>query len=78
MQQDAPAGKWPTNKWWAATITAIGGFLVTWVSTGHWTRELSGAAITIATQRIVAYLVPNDATKGGIPPKRALRRRPAT
>ena len=47
---DVELSKWmPTRKWWAATITAVGGFLTTWVATGHWTKELSGAPITIGT-----------------------------
>jgi hypothetical protein len=55
-----PKKWWPTTKWWAATITAIGGILVTWVSTGAWSKELTAAALTLLTQRAVAYLVPND------------------
>lgn len=51
---------WPTRKWWAATITAVGGFLTTWATQGwHWSPTYSGAAITLVTQRVVAYLVPN-------------------
>jgi hypothetical protein len=52
---------WPTRKWWAATIVAFGGFLAT-LATHNWhlTPEFSGAVITIATQRLVAYVVPND------------------
>jgi len=59
---------WPTQKWWAATITAAGGFLVTLSTTGwDFTPELNGALITIATQRVVAYVTPNDNTPGGVP-----------
>jgi hypothetical protein len=52
---------WPTNKWWAATITAAGGLLVTWVSVGAWSKALTAATLTLVTQRVVAYLVPSDA-----------------
>ena len=52
---------WPTRKWWAATIVALGGFLSTFASQGwHWSPAFAGAALTLLTQRVVAYLVPND------------------
>jgi hypothetical protein len=51
---------WPTRKWWSATIVAFGGFLATFAThSWHWTPEFAGAVITIATQRVVAYIVPN-------------------
>ncbi len=63
---------WPTRKWWAATIVAVGGALVTLATTGwSWTDEFSGLIITIATQRLVAYLVANDDTPGGVPTRNA-------
>jgi hypothetical protein len=53
----------PTSKWWAATIVAVGGFLTTFASQGwHWSPAFAGAFITIATQRVVAYLVPNESS----------------
>jgi hypothetical protein len=59
---------WPTRKWWVATVTAVGGLLATLASTGwDWTNEFTGAVITLATQRLVAYLVRNDETPGGVP-----------
>ena len=61
--------KWPTNKWWAATVTAIAGLLTTWATTQGWTKEMSGVAIALVGQRIVAYLVPNSDTPGGVPLK---------
>jgi hypothetical protein len=75
---DAELAKWmPTRKWWVATVTAVGGFLTTWVATGQWTKELSGALITIGTQRVVTYLTPNESTPGGVPRKRRRRSRRA-
>jgi hypothetical protein len=51
---------WPTRKWWSATVVAAGGFLATFATNNwHWTPEFAGAVITIATQRLVAYIVPN-------------------
>ena len=64
----APARWWPTRKWWAATIVAFGGFLTTLATQSwHWTPEFAGAVITIATQRVVAYVVKNDDAPGGVP-----------
>jgi hypothetical protein len=64
------SARWPTRKWWAATIVALGGFLGTLaMHSWNWTPEFAGAVITIATQRLVAYLVPNDDTPGGVPGK---------
>ena len=61
---------WPTRKWWAATIVAFGGFLSTLATQDwHWTPAFAGAVITIVTQRVVAYVVKNDDTPGGVPSK---------
>jgi hypothetical protein len=49
----------PTTKWWVATIIASVGFVLTPAFTGRWTRDLTGAVIAIAGQRVLAYLVPN-------------------
>jgi hypothetical protein len=64
------ASAMPTRKWWTATVLAVGGLLTTWVSAGEWTTALTGAMITLVTQRIVAYLVPNEETPGGVPRKK--------
>jgi len=62
----------PTRKWWAATIVAVGGFLTTLAAhSWQWTPEFAGAALTIVTQRVVAYLVPNDDSPGGVRGKTA-------
>lgn len=61
----------PTRKWWASTVVAVGGLLSTLALTGwDFTPEFNGALITIATQRIVTYLTPNEDTLGGVPLKR--------
>ena len=55
---------WPTQKWWAATLVAFGGFLTTLAThSWHMTPEFEGAVITIVTQRLVAYVVSNDEGK---------------
>jgi hypothetical protein len=67
-----PVSWWPTRKWWAATIVAFGGFLTTLATQSwHWTPAFGGAVITIATQRVVAYVVKNDDAPGGVPGKTA-------
>lgn len=68
----APVLWWPTRKWWAATIVAFGGFLTTLATQSwRWTPQFAGAVITIATQRVVAYVVKNDDAPGGVPDKTA-------
>lgn len=62
------ASWWPTRKWTAATVIAVGGILATLATTGwDFTPEMNGTLITILTQRVVAYLVPNDDSPGGVP-----------
>jgi hypothetical protein len=51
---------WPTAKWWTATMIALIGFPIIWWVTGYWTRDLTGQAITIVGQRVLAYIVPNN------------------
>lgn len=55
---------WPSRKWWAATVVALGGFLTTLATQSWaWSPAFAGALVTLATQRLVAYLVPNDDSK---------------
>lgn len=62
------ASWWPTRKWMAATVIAVGGILATLATTGwDFTPEMNGALITILTQRVVAYLLPNDDSPGSVP-----------
>jgi hypothetical protein len=72
VASSTPVSWWPTRKWWAATIVAFGGFLTTLATQSwHWTPAFAGAAITIATQRVVAYFVKNDDAPGGVQGKTA-------
>ena len=50
---------YPTRKWWATQISASTTLAVAWVSAGHWDKPLSIAAIGVASQAVVVYLVPN-------------------
>jgi hypothetical protein len=60
----------PTQKWWAATIVAVGGVLTTLATQGwDWSPQFAGAVITLATQRLVAYVVSNENSPGGVPAK---------
>jgi hypothetical protein len=46
----------------------VGGFVATLASTGwSFTPELNGALITLATQRVVAFIVANEDTPAGVP-----------
>jgi hypothetical protein len=59
--------KWPTRKWWAATVTALGGVLILVIQQGGFTAEVAIALVGVVTQAIVTYLIPNDSTPGGVP-----------
>ncbi|MGA8248864.1 MAG: hypothetical protein WB797_18305 [Nocardioides sp.] len=55
----------PTRKWMAAQSTALATLAVSWVNAGTWNKPLSIAAIGLASQAVVSYLVPNvDQVKG--------------
>jgi hypothetical protein len=58
----------PTKKWWATQVTALSALGVMYVTTGSWDQEETIAAIGIATQAALSWLVPNDQTPGGVPP----------
>ena len=60
---------WPTRKWWAAFITAFAAFLINWIQAGEFSREILIALIGVVSQALVAYLVPNQDTPGGVPVK---------
>jgi hypothetical protein len=59
---------WPTNKWWAATLTAVATVFTSWLVSPdqNWTRVHTALLIGILVQRAVAWLVPNkeDEEKG--------------
>lgn len=61
----------PTRKWWATQVTALAALAVMYFTTGGWDTEESVAAVGIVSQGLVAWLVPNDPTAGGVPPKGA-------
>jgi hypothetical protein len=55
----------PTRKWMATQSTALATLAVSWVNAGTWNKPLSIAAIGVASQAVVGYLVPNaDQAKG--------------
>jgi hypothetical protein len=57
----------PTNKWWAGLVTVAGSWVVNLITAGAFTKTIAIALVGIITQMIVAYLVPNDNTPGGVP-----------
>lgn len=74
----AAKSHWPTRKWWAALVTALAAFLVNWIQAGEFSKEILIALIGVLAQAVVAYLIPNEASPGGVPGKRARRTRPAS
>jgi hypothetical protein len=57
----------PTNKWLAGLVTIAGTWVVNLITAGAFTKTIAIALVGIITQIIVAYLVPNDKTSGGVP-----------
>lgn len=66
----------PSRKWFATQVTALSALAVMWATTGHWDQEETIAAIGIATQAGLGYLVPNEAPVAAAR-KRATRKREA-
>lgn len=65
----AAAGRksiWPTNKWWAATVIALGAIATLWVTKGTFDRDVAIAVIAAVVQAVTSYLVPNQDTPGGV------------
>jgi hypothetical protein len=60
----------PTRKWLAGVITAVGAFVILWIQTGGFGREVQIALAGLVTQAVVAYVVPNQDGPGGVPLKR--------
>lgn len=59
----------PTRKWWVAQVTALAAIAVMYLTTGDWNTEESVAAVGWLTQAVGTWLMPNDPTAGGVPPK---------
>lgn len=57
----------PTRKWIAARVVGVGAILTMFATTGTWDVEESVALIGLLTESFVSWLVPNDATEGGVP-----------
>jgi hypothetical protein len=60
-------GNLPTNKWWAARVTAIAAIVVMYITTDGWDDEEMIALVGLIAEAIVSYLVPNAKTVGGAP-----------
>jgi|tagenome__1003787_1003787.scaffolds.fasta_scaffold20832462_1 hypothetical protein len=58
---------WPTRKWWAATVIALGAIATLWVTKGELDKDVMLAAIGVIVQAITTYLVPNQDSPGGVP-----------
>lgn len=59
----------PTNKWLAARVTAAAGIIILFITTDKWDDEEWIATVTLVSEALVAYLVPNKDTPGGVPTK---------
>jgi len=79
QQKGLGAGKswWPTNKWWAALVTVIGSWVANLITAGTFTKTIAIALVGITSQMIVAYLVPNDNTPGGVPRRKGKKEQPS-
>lgn len=51
----------PTPKWVVARLTAYGGLLTLYVTTGVWSREMSATAVLLAVEALTAYVAPRKA-----------------
>lgn len=60
----------PTNKWIAARVTAVAGILILFITTDKWNDEEWIATVTLVSEALVSYLVPNANTPGGVPAKK--------
>lgn len=65
---DDTKSPWPTRKWWAALVTGLGALIILWINQG---REVTDAVlialVSLVVERIVAYMIPNKDTPGGVP-----------
>lgn len=61
----------PTRKWWAALVTALAAWIVNWITEGDLSKPILIALVGVIAQALVAYLVPNADTPGGVPTKEA-------
>jgi hypothetical protein len=68
---EAVKSRWPTKKWWAALVTVAGSWVANLITAGAFTKVIAIALVGIVAQMIVAYLVPNDNTLGGVPLRKA-------
>lgn len=59
----------PTRKWVATQVTATAALAVAWATAHEWSTTLTISAIGIGSQALIAYLVPNSDTPGGVPTK---------
>ena len=56
----------PTRKWIAGLVGGLTPIVITAIESG-WDRAETAAVVTLLSGLIVAYLVPNQPTPGGVP-----------
>jgi hypothetical protein len=59
----------PTNKWLAARVTAVAGIIILYITTDRWDDEEWIATVTLTSEALMSYLVPNNDAAGGVKPK---------
>ena len=60
-------GSWlPTRKWLAGLIGGLTPIVISAIESG-WDNSETTAAVTLVSGLLVAYLVPNQPTAGGVP-----------
>lgn len=63
------ASLWPTRKWVAARIIAIGALAAMAITAGGVSTEFWVALVGLIVEGAVSYLLPNQPTPGGVPTK---------
>jgi cobalamin synthase len=53
----------PSRKWMVTQVTALAALATAWLQAGEWSTTLSVMAVGIASQAVIAYLVPNTETQ---------------
>jgi hypothetical protein len=56
----------PSRKWWATQVTAVTGWVIALIQAGHLNDTLEIAAVTILSQAVIGWLIPNDPAQAGV------------
>lgn len=56
----------PSRKWWATQVTAVTGWVIAWIQAGVINDSLKIAGVTIVSQAVIGWLIPNDPAQAGV------------